>query len=93
MERRGLKVLEGLTRRHELPQQDRQRLLVGDFSARLEFGERATADRVLHGEEGIVGQAKHARDVARRDFERRSAQHHRALAQLLESYSVVQTAR
>lgn len=74
-------------------QQDGQRLLIRDLRAGFQFRQRAAADRMLDREEGIVGQAKDAGDVAGRDLEGRGAEHHRALAELFEADAIVQTAR
>src|SRR5579883_825210 len=73
--------------------QDGQGLLVRDLGARLEFRQRAAADRMLDRQERVVGQAEHPRDVARRDLEGCGAEDHRALAELFEGDAVVQTAR
>jgi hypothetical protein len=74
-------------------QQDRHGLFVGGLSARLKLRQGATADGVLDPQEGITRQTKHARNIARRHLERLGAQHHRSLAELFETNSVVQTAR
>ena len=76
-----------------IPQQDGQRLLVGDFRPDLEFRQGATADRMLDREERVIRQAEDARNVTRRHFERLGAEHHRPLAKLFEADAVVQTAR
>jgi len=75
------------------PQQNRQRLFVSFFGARLEFGQGAASDGMLDLHERIVGQAEHARDVLRRHLKGCGADHKRALAELFEGDSVVQTAR
>jgi len=68
-------------------------LLIGDFGALLELRQGTAPNRVLEFQERIVRQAQHSGDVPRGDDKRLGAQHHRALAQLFEGYSIVQTAR
>ena len=74
-------------------EQNRQRLPVGDFCPGLELRQGAAADGMLNAQEGIVGQAEDTGDVARRHLKRHGAQHHRPLAELLETDAIVQTAR
>ena len=75
------------------PQQNDQRLMVGDLGPRLQLGRRATADRMRDLHEGIVRKAHDPRNIFRGYLKRFGAQHRRSLTQLLECNSVVQTAR
>jgi Tripartite tricarboxylate transporter family receptor len=74
-------------------QQDRQGLFVGDLCAGLELWQGATTDGMLDHQEGITRQTQHACNIARRHLEGLGAQHHRSLAELFETNTVVQTAR
>ena len=73
--------------------QNVKRLAVGNLRPVLDLRRGATANRVLHQEEGIVGQAQHARDVFRCHLKRFGTEYQGALAKLLEGNAVMQTAR
>ena len=73
--------------------QNAERLFVGGFGQHLDLRQRPAADRMLDHHERILGKPHHAGDILRGDLERFGAEHHGAFTQLLETDSVMQTAR